>query len=100
MLIPFTQGWLSSGKKLTRLGSTKRTRQVLAVAPKVAAIANLFDLELRRKLIGLSKDNRHECENIIVCTIISVDFENTAKDGIVEDLMKRFLIDTTYVSIW
>ena len=27
---------------------------------------------------------RHECENIMVWIIISVDFENTAKDGIVE----------------
>ena len=100
MLIPFTQGWLSSGKKLTRFGSTKRRRQVLAVAPKVAAIANLFDLELCRKLIGLTKDNRHECKNNIVWILISVDFENTAKDEIVEDFMTQFLIDTTHVSIW
>ena len=87
MLIPFTQGWLSSGKNLKRFGSTKRIRQVLAVAPKVAAIANLFDLELLRKLIGLSKDNRHKCENIIMWIIISINFQNTAKDGIVQNLM-------------
>ena len=57
--IPFNQGELCSEKNSKWFGSKNSIRQVLAVAPKVAAIANLFDLELLRKLIGLSKDNRH-----------------------------------------
>ena len=66
--IPFNQGELSSEKSSKWLGSKNSVRQVLAVAPKVAAIANLFDLELLRKLIGLSKDNRRKCLNIIMLT--------------------------------
>lgn len=57
--IPFNEGELSSEKNWKWFGNKRRTRQVLAVAPKAAAIANLFDLELLRKLIGLSKDKRH-----------------------------------------
>ena len=66
--IPFSQGELSSEKNSKWFGSKKSVRQVLDVAPKVAAIANLFDLELLRKLIGLSKDNRHKRPNIIMLT--------------------------------
>ena len=51
--IPCNQGVLSSEKKLKWSGAKKSKRQVLAVAPKVAAIANLFDLRLLRKSIGL-----------------------------------------------
>ena len=51
--IPCNQGVLFSGNNLKCFGYEKRPRQVLAVAPNVAAIANLFDLKLLRKLIGL-----------------------------------------------
>ena len=47
---------MSVGKNSFALLIEKSSRQTLAVAPKVAAIANLFDLKLLRKLSGLSKD--------------------------------------------